>query len=225
MKIVFLNAWNGRMGDVFWKYIEKQKESTDVFVLIETDEEFVAKCKTILTDFACQFEYKLVNGKKDYYQSTYIKNKFKTGKGDIISSNNMAVGLSLYSKIEDVNLVNVHGVTWEKDDKIDAPERIVQSQDIIDYMAKTEGLKIVGGDFNLDLNTESVNMFEKSGYRNLISEFKIKTTRNHLAWDKYPDKQMYADFVFVSPEVKVKSFEVPNVEISDHLPLILEIER
>jgi hypothetical protein len=29
---------------------------------------------------------------------------------------------------------------------------------------------------------------------------------------------------FVSPEIKVKSFKVPDVEISDHLPMILDFE-
>jgi len=34
----------------------------------------------------------------------------------------------------------------------------------------------------------------------------------------------HSDYVFVSLEVKVKKFEVPNIEISDHLPLILDFE-
>jgi hypothetical protein len=67
-------------------------------------------------------------------------------------------------------------------------------------------------------------MFKNNGYKNLIGDYQIITTRNNLAWSLYPDKQYFADYVFASPEIKVKSFEVPNNEVSDHLPLILEIE-
>ena len=65
-------------------------------------------------------------------------------------------------------------------------------------------------------------MFEDNGYKNLIKEFKIPTTRNEISWAKYENKQLFADFVFVSPDVKITNFSVPNNEISDHLPLILE---
>ncbi len=32
----------------------------------------------------------------------------------------------------------------------------------------------------------------------------------------------HSDYVFVSPETDVMHFEVPDIEASDHLPLILE---
>ena len=68
-------------------------------------------------------------------------------------------------------------------------------------------------------------MFQKYGYLDLIKKFGIKTTRNEVAWENYPDnKQYFSDYVFVNPEAKIKSFSVPDLEISDHLPLILEIE-
>ena len=77
------------------------------------------------------------------------------------------------------------------------------------------------------MDTESVRMFEEAGYRNLIRDFDIKTTRNQISWDMWPDlpKQLWADFVFVSPDIKVKSFVVPeDDESSDHLPMILEVD-
>ena len=44
-----------------------------------------------------------------------------------------------------------------------------------------------------------------------------------MGW-KFFGKQHFADYVFVSKDVKVKKFEVPYLEISDHLPLILDFE-
>ena len=127
-----------------------------------------------------------------------------------------------------VNLMNVHGKAHPGHKK-DIPERILQSQKIIDFMADKSGPKIIGGDFNLLPDTESVKMFEKAGYKNLIKDFNIENTRNRLSWEQFqhqPDfvKQYFADFCFVSPDVKVKSFEVPYNEVSDHLPLILDFE-
>ena len=69
-------------------------------------------------------------------------------------------------------------------------------------------------------------MLEASGLRNLITEFNIKNTRNEISWAKYPGlpKQYFADFIFASQNVRVKKFTVPYNEISDHLPMILEID-
>ena len=36
--------------------------------------------------------------------------------------------------------------------------------------------------------------------------------------------QEFADYAFVSPEIVVTSFEVPDLPISDHLPMMLEID-
>ena len=84
---------------------------------------------------------------------------------------------------------------------------------------------MIGGDFNLAPETKSIAMLTENGYRDLIKDFKIRTTRNRLAWEMYPEsKQYFSDYVFASPEVKVKEFTVPENEISDHLPLILDIE-
>jgi len=85
--------------------------------------------------------------------------------------------------------------------------------------------QIIGGDFNLDLNTKSVSLFEENGYQNLIKEFCIGNTRNEVSWAQYPnhEKQHFADFLFLNSDFKINYFAVPYIEISDHLPLILEI--
>jgi endonuclease/exonuclease/phosphatase family metal-dependent hydrolase len=67
-------------------------------------------------------------------------------------------------------------------------------------------------------------MFEENGYIDHIKENNIPTTRNRHSWDRYPNKQYYADYAFTSPEVKVNHFEVIENEASDHLPLVLDIE-
>ena len=122
-------------------------------------------------------------------------------------------------------LANVHGVAYPGN-KLDVPERIAQSQKIIDFLAAETGEKILGGDFNLMPNTESIRMIERTGMRNLIKDFVVKTTRNQLSYGQYPEsqRQYFADFAFVSPGIHIIDFQVPRIEISDHLPLVIECQ-
>jgi len=122
-------------------------------------------------------------------------------------------------------LGNPHGTAYPGDKK-DSEIRISQSKTILNSF-KEDGPKIIGGDFNLLRDTRSISILEEVGYRNLISEFNIKSTRNKVAWDRFKNdpnfvKQYDSDFCFVSKEIKVKNFEVPNIEASDHEPLILD---
>ena len=120
-------------------------------------------------------------------------------------------------------VVNYHGPALPGD-KLDSPERIANSRAL---GAIWENLgakaKILCGDFNLMPEIESVKILDHLG-RDLIKEFKITNTRNEISWDKYHNKQYFADYTFTSPEVNVKSFEVPYSLVSDHLPMVLEFE-
>ncbi len=121
-------------------------------------------------------------------------------------------------------LANIHGIA-HPGSKRDTNARIAQSQKTLDFLAEEKGEKILGGDFNLLPDTESIRMIERAGMRNLIAEYGITTTRNLLSYGLYPEaeRQYFADYAFVSPGINVKSFTVPQIDISDHLPLILEV--
>jgi len=121
------------------------------------------------------------------------------------------------------HLVNIHGKA-QPGSKFDTPVRIKQSEHIIDAMKSVRVPVIIGGDFNLYPNTKSIMMFEEAGYKNLIRDFGIKNTRNEISWKEFNNKQYYADYVFVAPDIKVRGFEVPYNEVSDHLPLVLDFE-
>ncbi len=127
-----------------------------------------------------------------------------------------------------VTIVTLHGNS-QPGSKRDSPKRLAQSQKVLDFLADKDGEKIVLGDFNLMPDTESVRMWERAGYRNLVAEYGIKSTRgsNHRKlspqYANTPEGyQEFADYTFTSPGVKVTSFEVPDIPLSDHLPMILE---
>jgi endonuclease/exonuclease/phosphatase family metal-dependent hydrolase len=129
-----------------------------------------------------------------------------------------------------LTVVTAHG-TSHPANKLDTPDRIAQSQKILDAIADIEGEKIIMGDFNLFPNTKSIRMIEESGYRNLVVENNIKTTRGSHMRKLFPEYehgkygfQEFADYTFVTLGIEVESFEVPDLPISDHLPMILEIK-
>lgn len=135
-------------------------------------------------------------------------------------------GFAQYARLtknkKTVCVCSVHGVP-QPGDKLDTPARIGQSREIIDTLAAEQSV-IVCGDFNLLPDTESVKVFRQSGYKDLIHDYQIETTRNQLAWQRFPDsKQLFADFVFTRGVV-VKNFVVPQNEASDHLPLVLNFD-
>ena len=124
--------------------------------------------------------------------------------------------MTFTKKNEKFIVCNLHGI-WSKQGKEDSPSRLKQSRKINKFLGNQLSEKILCGDFNLGLNTESIKILEKD-MRNLIKEYKIKTTRNKL----FPGDEKFADYVFVSNGIKIINFEVPSINISDHLPMILE---
>ncbi len=224
---MFFNVWQGGMGEVFWNYIESEAERTDIFCFMEAGKDFRKEFEKRQKGFNLVAAEKAVINEDGSFQSTYIKEKYGILRTETILMLDEYMGMGLFTKIrtdnKTINLINVHGVA-RPGEKLDNQKRLEQSKGIIEFMKDYSDFKIIGGDFNLDKNTESVKMFEKNGYRNLIEEYKIDTTRNRISWEKFNNVQYWADFCFVSPDVKVKSFEVPKNEVSDHLPLILEIE-
>ena len=153
------------------------------------------------------------------------RNSFVPPNYSTFPYNVLYIGLSIND--QPLTICCLHGAS-QPGSKLDTPDRIAQSQKVIDFLKDRPGEKIVMGDFNLLPETESIRMFEPAGYRNLVNDFKISTTRGTKHKQLYPefagDYQEYADYTFVTPGVKVTNFEVPDVPISDHLPMILEAE-
>ncbi|MDR3642610.1 MAG: endonuclease/exonuclease/phosphatase family protein [Candidatus Doudnabacteria bacterium] len=120
-------------------------------------------------------------------------------------------------------VINFHGVA-QPGNKLDTPQRLAHAKRLRLIWDSLDGGKILCGDFNMYPEIESIKLLEERS-RNLIKEFNVQNTRNNLSWAKYPGgRQTFADFTFVSSEIKVKNFEVPYNEVSDHLPMILEFD-
>ncbi len=80
---------------------------------------------------------------------------------------------------------------------------------------------ILCGDFNLLPETESLQLFERAGLRNLIKEYGITSTRTSF----YNKPVPYADYAFITNGVNLIDFKVLPEEVSDHAPLYIEIDK
>ncbi|MEI8344227.1 MAG: endonuclease/exonuclease/phosphatase family protein [Candidatus Moraniibacteriota bacterium] len=228
MKIVFLNTWNGKIQDKIAEFIKEQVNDTDIFCFQEVYAEMKIICKELLADYVEISAYKFVIKNDDFPQATYVRKNLNILSSEIIFDRDMDCGLGIYLQIKNadknIHVCNFHGLS-QPGHKLDNPNRLKQSRGLIDFFQGKKGAIVIGGDFNLFPETKSIQMFEENGYGNLIKDYKIATTRNKFAWEMYPEsKQYYSDYIFANGEVKVKNFLVPSIEVSDHLPLILDFE-
>jgi len=228
MKMIFLNTCNGRIRQGIAAFIRQHALDTDVFCFQEVYKEMRTFCRELLPNYRIIGGYKKIAEEDDFPQATYLRKDLQLVSSRLVLKRRAGTGLGIYTQIDTqhstIHLCNLHG-TARPGNKLDTPQRINQSQGLLDFFREKNGRKIIGGDFNLLPETKSAQMFEENGYRSLIKDFRIRTTRNRLAWELYPnDKQYYSDYVFVSPEVNVREFSVPESEISDHLALILRTE-
>lgn len=229
MKIIFLNAWHAARKDELTAFIEREAPTTDIFCFQEAELATRQYLQGMLPGFAEYAATKGIGIGGDIELATYVRSTYEVTRVDALLHDVQDAGQALLTTIKNgdksATVVNIHGVAFVTDTKLDTPGRLVQSKTIIAALEGSDNPAIVGGDFNLSPEAESVTMFAAAGYRDLIAEYEIKTTRNRLAWASYPDNpQYYADYAFTSSTVDVRSFTVPDIEVSDHLPLIIEFD-
>ena len=117
-----------------------------------------------------------------------------------------------------INLFNTLGI-WGIDGN-DNPARLNMSKVILDNTINQEHV-ILGGDFNMDPNTIAIKSIEKS-LTNVFQGY-LKSTFNMKRKTKPVFGNLWVDMIFVSQSIKVISKKCPQVDISDHLPLVIEI--
>lgn len=242
MKLITLNIWGGHVRQPLLDFIQAQHD-TDIFCFQEVYHNAPEKISTedrkvslsifselheLLPDHQAYFRPAV----RDVYGlGTFIRknidvlqegdvsihtNPDYSGSGPAHSRNMQWLECCIHQRI--YSILNVHGL-WNGMGKTDTPERIAQSQRIRDFMDRLDQPKIVCGDFNLRPDTESLRLIEKD-MQNHVQLNHVRSTRTSL----YPKPEKFADYIFTSPDVRVKKFEVLQDEVSDHAPLLLEFE-
>ncbi len=232
LRIVFLNAWSGRLEEPMGAFLEAQAPSTDIFCFQEADGVMPDLCTATLPDFHKITAYKQHASSEDEFpQANYVKEGLGIIASKILFQDRSDIGLGIYTQVAfgdgSLHLCNMHGISRPVD-KRDNPPRLAQSDALIQFFDGIENPEdsiVIGGDLNLSPDTQSIQIFSKSGYRDLISDYGIATTRNHYAWDRFPATPHYhSDYVFTKG-ASVADFGVAEDLISDHLAMVLEVER
>lgn len=240
MKLITLNIWGGRIKKPFTDFI-KSNQDIDIFCFQELyhhappkfSEHYEAICPEIFSELQKWlpnhnsffraalddvygvgiFIKKGINILEEGEVQIYEKINY-SGVGGDHSRNMQWIKCSIQGNI--YTIFNVHGL-WNGKGKTDTTERIKQSERIRKFMDTVNTSKILCGDFNLRPDTKSVEILSK-GMVDLVKTSGVTSTRTSL----YTKEEKFADYIFVSPDIKVKNFQVLPHEVSDHSPLLLE---
>jgi hypothetical protein len=119
-----------------------------------------------------------------------------------------------------VTIAHFHGLR-DPDGKHDTAARAAQARQailLLSKITKPEDDVILSGDFNILPSSECFETFARWGLHDLVGETDTRTTL-------YPKPVRHANYMLVTRSVRVRSFNTPaDPVVSDHRPLILEIE-
>ena len=119
-----------------------------------------------------------------------------------------------------LRVINYHGI-WTKE-KVDTDETLMACKKILTLAKAVKRPTIIVGDFNLFPDTLSMRVFYDD-FISLVDKHNILTTRpksNELS----NLKRNIVDYILVSKDIQINSFEVLDSDVSDHLPLLLDFK-
>lgn len=244
MQLISLNTWGGRVPG-FNSFLEEKKKSTEIFCFqemynnvpqseIETPEErqdFFEEVKIILSDFEGYFIPQIdgIGLATFVHKDVGVENVSSTTilSAEDLSNSRFPDGHSQWPRVlqsvslkeKNLTLYNFHGF-WGVGKK-DCPETNLQTKRLLEVLNRDQNRKILTGDFNLNPDTEAISALERI-MQNPLKISSFTSTRSSL----YPKRDIspFADYTFVSPEIKVQDFQVLPDEVSDHLALQLRFE-
>lgn len=160
------------------------------------------------------------------YRTIWMKEYFEINKDftDIpeLSRASLISRFEIFSK--KFSTVNTH-FAWGPN-QYDEPYKIEQAKILYKELANISSTLIITGDFNVTPMTETASMFNDFG-KNLIQENHVVNTlnpRTHPAKVLFPPG-IAVDYVIVSENINVKSFEVVDkTDLSDHFGLLTSFE-
>ncbi len=128
-------------------------------------------------------------------------------------------GTKIITPGHEVNFFNIQGV-WDMAGDHDSPARHRMVDTILEATAGKPNV-IVTGDTNAKPTNPAMRRLEGP----LMSVFgdELKTTFNMRRKDNPGYATAAVDLMYISPDIKVLSKDVPDVDVSDHLPLVVTV--
>lgn len=242
MKLIQLNTWGGRLENQINGFFEEEKAdivclqevmsvgagSVGLFTSLEHIQQtnhykhafispvfsFNLMHRTAHFGNAIVTSYDLAD-KTTIFTNLEHKDNFDFNEDDYNVRNLQHAVLSIGGN--KLNILNHHGhhVPTHKNGN---PETFRQMKQLAAYIETLTGPIILCGDFNLEPNSDSLNLINDR-LENLPVKYKLSTTRTNLT-----NKKEVCDYIFVNNQVKIKEFFASDKIVSDHQALILDFE-
>ena len=104
----------------------------------------------------------------------------------------------------------------------DNDETYRQAQTVFEYLKNIDFKFILGGDLNAVRESKTVQLISSIS-NNFMNNSKIHGTLN-LSVHKIAPMGYLIDYIFASKGTKLNKLSVPQITVSDHLPVIAEVE-
>lgn len=240
MKLIQLNTWSCKLSTEIVRLFEQ--EQPDITCLQEVVQaEFGGKILETIDEITNEYPF------VDYYYTPLVEFAFmhhRASRGNMITSKlpitnkaelwthgqytedfdyvdsggyNIARNIAhatVASPEGPIHVLTLHG--YHLPHKNGNEETLRACRELLEYAQQLIGPVIITGDFNLAPQSESIKLLENA-FRNLSTEYKLLTTRNHLT-----NKTEVCDYIFVNNEVRVDNFYMSDIIASDHNALVLE---
>ncbi len=119
-----------------------------------------------------------------------------------------------------ISIMSTHGA-WTAPPE-DTDETVRQAGMTAEYLKNLNQPFILGGDFNALIQSKTIGTINKVANNLLLNSGVIETTNPQI--HKIKPRGYLIDFIFTSPEFKLERLLVPQITVSDHLPVIAELQ-
>lgn len=242
MKILQLNTWGGKLGRNITELLKR--ENADVVCMQEVidipggESYFFEDLQELKKGAGYSYihssptkEFNLMNRRATWGDAILSRLKFtgseiirtyleKIEDFDFLTDRDYNAGRALQRvSVKTANgllhVLNHHGHHL-RGHKNGDEETMRQCGMIVDYIKKLDGPVVLCGDFNLVPSSPSIELINKI-LVNHVKERGIVTTRTPLT-----HKTEACDYIFTSPDIEVKNFQVLDDIVSDHKALTIE---
>lgn len=104
----------------------------------------------------------------------------------------------------------------------DTRETLRQATLVYDHLKRINGPFILGGDLNAIPTSKTVGLIESVAV-NLMKGKGVEMTTNPKV-HKIAPRGYLIDYIFTSRDIKLIQLDVPQITVSDHLPVVAELE-
>lgn len=226
MKVLSWNIWINGYFDKITEFI--QSANADIIGLQEVrDDDPNRNIIGFLQGLGYKYVYapvKKVWGDQTWNDGPAIFTRYDIVKSEIYNLSNTENRVAIKADIRtETKLLHVYSTHLIHTHQQESEIQREQIENLIKNLTREQ--TIVMGDFNAIPNSSTINMMQK-----------IMTDTDPLSqptWSIYPegceecnpqDINIRLDYIFVSEDITVKSFEVGNSKGSDHLPILSNLE-